>query len=193
MALRPKRKKEEEPPVEQNELQDLAQILDRVIVQPAGSERIPVTEAGNYLGRIKGMEIVKKNDKIYINYFYDVIGLLKHDDEGRWICLKDNYKCMKKGYLLNSENTIKYLLNEYRAFDVRRTDGQPCVKGGDVVRSEGIPKGTICVLVVKPSKYGMFVGTIEKPRLTLEEISRLINDGEEEYAGNYEGENDEEI
>lgn len=175
-----KGKAEKEEKISVGELENLAQILNRVMAKPMrSSSQIAVCEAGEYFARVSSMEMVRKDGKYYINYLFEIIGRAETDEDGKWYCEKDNYKPMKRGYSLDREDNVRYLMEEYREFGVKKTNGEPCVLGGDILYSEGIPKGTICVAVVKPSKFGFFIGELRKPQLTLTEINELVGEPDE--------------
>ena len=72
--------------------------------------------------------------------------------------------------LEGNEFNVRMILNLYHALDVRRRDGEAVCLGGDICRTNGIPKGTWISLWVKRGNDGAnYVAKLYPPRLTAED------------------------
>lgn len=82
----------------------------------------------------------------------------------------DQGTLVKAFKLEGNEYNVKMLLGLYRALDVRRKDGEAVCLGGDLCRTEGIPKGTWVSVWVKRGNDGSnYVAKLYPPRVTADD------------------------
>lgn len=164
-------KNQQDNGISESELIEKASSLDKIVAKPKGDEPRGVKKelpAGNYMARVVGSFLNKnKSGDIFMNFQFAVCGSLHENDEGESVVKPRVISKHSRGFSLSKEYCIEMLLDLFRDCGVVRTDGEPIITGGDLLRSRGVPDGTWVVITVRNSKYDgvPFITGIYRPNL----------------------------
>ena len=161
-------KKETANEFTQEELVKLASELDKTVAKPK-KEKVALT-VGVYVAQVNKTYLFKGNrdNTIFLNFGFQIRGFLSQNEMGHDEVVPREFGYHAKGYSLSKDFCVNMLMDLYRDLDVRRTDGEGIVYGGDLLRSRGIPKGTWVVLKVKKGRDDeAFISSVYAPSKTL--------------------------
>ena len=173
------KEKEQDNGISESELIEVANSLDKIVAKPKaeGKQTKQSLPVGNFVAKVLSSFLNKSKDgTIYMNFKLSVYGYIKENDEGQSEVMGKMYGVHSKGFSLASDYCVNLLLDLFRDYEVVRTDGEPIMTGGDLLRSRGIPDGSWVVISVRTSKKGdgNFISGIFKPSLNLKAKAQSV-------------------
>lgn len=158
--------------ISESELIEVANSLDRIVAKPRasadngnGRQRL---SPGMYVAKVLASYLNKSSrGTIFVNFKFKVYGYVREGDMGECEVVSGRFGSHTQGFSLGREWCVNMLLDLYRDYDVRRTDGEPVLYGGDILRSRGLVDGTWVVITVRNKDDRSFISGAYKPTLKL--------------------------